>query len=219
MFKLRARIENAVVKAGKTIEELPAHLKERWSRSLKVLIQQKGDKNQLLVWHAPEVEIIVKGKARSPYEFGCKVSLATNVNPAKAGHFILSSRALHGKPYDGHTLNQTIKTVEEITGCEIDKSYVDKGYKGHDYENKHRVFISGQKRGVFGKIKQELKRRSAIEPIIGHAKHDHRMGRCHLKGKKGDQINAIFAAIGFNFKQILNWIALIYCFYLNLLLV
>ena len=217
LFKLRARIENAVVKAGKRMEELPAYLKERLARSLKVLIQEKGDKNQLLVWHAPEVEIIAKGKARSPYEFGCKVSLATNVNPAKGGHFILSSRALHGKPYDGHTLNQTIKNVEELTGCEVDKSYVDKGYKGHDYENKHRVYISGQRRGVFGKIKQELKRRSAIEPIIGHAKHDHRMDRCRLNGKKGDQINAVFAAIGFNFKQILNWIALIYCFCLNLL--
>ena len=104
----------------------------------------------------------------------------------------------------------TIENVEEITGCEVSKAYVDEGYKGHDYENKHRVYRSRQKRGVFGQIKRELKRRSAIEPIIGHVKHDHRMDRCHLKGKKGDQINAIFAAIGFNFKQILNWLAVVY---------
>lgn len=210
MFKLKARIENAVLQSGKTMNELPMHLTERLVRSAKVLFQQKTDKDQLLVWHAPEVECIAKGKARSPYEFGCKVSLATNINPAKGGHFILSSRALHGKPYDGHTLNSTIKNVEEITGATISKAYVDKGYKGHDYENKHRVYRSGQKRGVFGIIKKELKRRSAIEPIIGHAKHDHCMDRCRLKGKKGDQINAIFAAIGFNFKQILNWLAIVY---------
>ena len=217
MFKLKARIENAAQRAGKTMDQLPEHLAERLVRSNKVLFQQKKDKDQLLVWHAPEVEIIAKGKARSPYEFGCKVSLATNVNPAKAGHFILSSRALHGRPYDGHTLASTIENVEAITGCEISKAYVDKGYKGHDYEYKHRVYKSGQRRGVFGKIKQELKRRSAIEPIIGHAKHDHRMDRCRLKGKKGDQINAIFAAIGFNFKQILNWLALVYCICIQLL--
>lgn len=211
MYKLKARIENAAKVAGKSMDQLSEHLSERLARSDKVLLQQKTDKNQLLVWHAPEVECIAKGKARSPYEFGCKVSLATNINPAKAGYFILSARALHGKPYDGHTLASTIENVEAITGCEISKAYVDEGYKGHDYENKHRVYRSRQKRGVFGKIKKELKRRSAIEPIIGHAKHDHRMDRCILKGKKGDQINAIFAAIGFNFKQLLNWLAVVCC--------
>ena len=210
MFKLKARIENALSRSGKKAEEMPAYLQERLVRSSRILFQQKTDKDQLLVWHAPEVECVAKGKARSPYEFGCKVSLATNINPAKGGHFILSSRALHGKPYDGHTLASTIENVEEITGCEVSKAYVDEGYKGHDYENKHRVYRSRQKRGVFGQIKRELKRRSAIEPIIGHVKHDHRMDRCHLKGKKGDQINAIFAAIGFNFKQILNWLAVVY---------
>lgn len=212
MFKLVQRIENAITKSGKTVETILPHLKERLARSTKVLTQKKEDKDQLLVWHAPEVEIIAKGKARSPYEFGCKVSLATNINPSKAGHFILSARALHGKPYDGHTLKSTIENVEEITGCEVSKAYVDKGYKGHDYEHKHRVYKSGQKRGVYGQIKRELNRRSAIEPIIGHAKHDHRMNRCRLKGQKGDQINAIFAAIGFNFKQILNWILCLFYF-------
>jgi transposase, IS5 family len=218
MFKLKSRIENALARSGKTIEEMSDHLNERLIRSAKILFQKKTDKDQLLVWHAPEVECIAKGKARSPYEFGCKVSLAINVNPGKAGHFILSSRVLHGKPYDGHTLNSTIKNVEEITGATISKAYVDEGYKGHDYENKERVYRSRQKRGVFGIIKKELKRRSAIEPIIGHAKHDHRMDKCHLKGKKGDQINAIFAAIGFNFKQILNWLVVVYCICINFLI-
>ncbi len=212
MYKLQQRILNALERSGQTIEDTDLHLRERLGRAIKVLVQKKTDKDQLLVWHAPEVECVAKGKARSPYEFGCKVSLATNINPSKAGHFILSARALHGKPYDGHTLKSTIENVENITGSKVSKSYVDKGYKGHDYEQPHVVYISGQKRGVFGKLKRELKRRSAIEPIIGHVKHDHGMARCHLKGRKGDQINAIFASIGFNFKQILNWIAVVYYF-------
>ena len=69
-----------------------------------------------------------------------------------------------------------------------------------------------------GKIKAELKRRSAIEPIIGHAKLSHRLDKCRLKGHKGDEINAIFAAIGFNLRQVLNWLALIFCFCLEFLL-
>jgi IS5 family transposase len=32
---------------------------------------------QVYALHAPEVECIGKGKARAPYEFGCKVSVAT----------------------------------------------------------------------------------------------------------------------------------------------
>ncbi len=215
MFKLRARIENAVHNSGKKMDEISAHLQERLGRAAKVLLQSKKDSNQLLVWHAPEVECVAKGKARSPYEFGCKVSLAINVNPAKAGHFILSSRALHGKPYDGHTLEETVKHVTEMTGSGASKIYVDKGYKGKYAKEDLRVYISGQKRGVFGRIKAELKRRSAIEPIIGHAKLSHRLDKCRLKGYKGDKINAIFAAIGFNFRQVLNWLALLFCFCLG----
>ena len=55
--------------------------------------------------------------------------------------------------------------TEKLTGCEIERAYVDKGYRGHDVENPRRVFISGQKRGVFGRIKRELRRRSAIEAV------------------------------------------------------
>lgn len=69
---------------------------------------------------------------------------------------------------------------------------MDRGYRGHYYENEHKVFKSGQKRGVFGRIKAELRRRSAIEPIIGHAKISHKMVRHWLKGVVADKINAIF---------------------------
>lgn len=204
LTKLKQRIDNASARAG--MESLPASLKEKIGRANKVLLQNKETKDKLLVWHAPEVECIGKGKARSPFEFGCKVSLVTNVNPAKGGHFILSARSLHGKPYDGHTLSSTVADTQNITGVEIARMYVDKGYKGHDHDNKLRVFISGQKRGVYGQIKRELKRRSAIEPIIGHAKSGHHLGRHKLKGTEGDRVNAVFAAIGFNFKQVLNFL-------------
>jgi transposase, IS5 family len=69
------------------------------------------------------------------------------------------TKALPGNPYDGHTLRMAIEGTERFTGHEIERAYVDKGYRGHDAANSHRIFISGQKRGVFGAIKRELRRR------------------------------------------------------------
>ena len=80
----------------------------------------------------------------------------------------------------------------------IERAYVDKGYRGHETANPRRVFISGQKRGVFGAIKRELRRRSAIEAVIGHMKNDGHLGRCYLKGRDGDAANAILTAVGYN---------------------
>jgi IS5 family transposase len=79
-------------------------------------------------------------------------------------------------------------------------------YRGHDAENPRRVFIFGQKRGIFGIIKRELRRRSAIEPVIGHLKAKGHLGRCYLKGRAGEAANAILSAIGYNFRRILAWL-------------
>jgi transposase, IS5 family len=84
------------------------------------------------------------------------------------------------------TLGSVIDATEKLTGCAIERAYVDKGYRDHDAANPRRVFISGQKRGVFGIIKRELRRRSAIEPVMGHMKTDGHLGRRHLKGREGD---------------------------------
>jgi hypothetical protein len=46
---------------------------------------------------------------------------------------------------------------------------------------------------------------TAIEPVIGHLKDDHRMRRNHLKGRHGDRINAVLAAAGYNFSPLLRW--------------
>ena len=51
----------------------------------------------------------------------------------------------------------------------------------------------------------ELRRRSAVEPVIGHAKTEHRMGRNYLAGTHGDAANAVLAAAGYNFRRLLEW--------------
>jgi IS5 family transposase len=166
--------------------------------------RQRGWK--LYSWHAPETECIGKGKARAPYEFGVKVSLATTNKRCKGGQFILHAKALPGNPYDGHTLRQAIEETEALTGREIERAYVDKGYRGHEAPKPLRVYRSGQKRGVHGQIKKELRRRSAIEAVIGHCKTDGHLDRNFLKGHLGDQINAVMSAVGYNLRLILKWL-------------
>jgi IS5 family transposase len=168
--------------------------------------QQRQRGYKLYSFHAPETECIGKGKASAPYEFGVKVSIVTTNARAPGGQFVLHARTLPGNPYDGHTLRAVIEDTQKLTGREIERAYVDKGYRGHDAPHPRRVFISGQKRGVFGAIKRELRRRSAIEPVIGHLKAEGHLGRCYLKGRAGDTANAILSAIGHNFRRILAWL-------------
>jgi IS5 family transposase len=167
--------------------------------------RQRGPKVYSL--HAPEVECIGKGKARAPYEFGCKVSIATPITQPKGGQFVLHARALHGNPFDGHTLGSAIADIERMTGIEVKRGHVDKGYRGHNHPHKFRIWISGQVRRTTAAVKREMKRRAAIEPVIGHVKAEHRMDRNYLKGRQGDRINAILAAAGYNFGLLLCWLA------------
>ena len=78
-----------------------------------------------------------------------------------------------------------------------------------------RVFTSGQKRRMTNAIKRTMRRRAAVEPVIGHMKSDHRINRNYLAHATDDAINAVLAAIGNNFRRLLNWfrlcLALILC--------
>jgi len=156
--------------------------------------------------HAPEVECIGKGKARAPYEFGCKVSVATPVTRPKGGQFVLHAKALHGNPFDGHTLGPVVADMQRLTGVEASRVHVDKGYRGHNHPNRFRVWITGQVRRVTKTLRREMKRRAAIEPVIGHIKAEHRMDRNYLKGRDGDHINAVLAAAGYNFSLLIRWL-------------
>jgi len=175
----------------------------------RVHAQQRGEPGpKVYSLHAPEVECIGKGKAHKPYEFGVKVSIATTVAPARGGQFVLAAKALPGAPYDGHTLATVIPHIEALIGNEVKRIIADKGYRGHGAPAPYnmRVFVSGQRRGVTPAIKRELRRRSAIEPVIGHLKSDHRMGRNFLIGRDGDAANAVLAAVGYNFARLLAWL-------------
>ena len=115
------------------------------------------------------------------------------------------SRALPGNPYDGHTLAEALEQVEILTDQRPELAVVDRGYRGHGVETTQ-VLISGSKRGLTPTLKKLLRRRSAIEPEIGHMKTDGRLAKCPLKGLRGDAIFAVLCGCGHNLRKILNHI-------------
>ena len=183
------------------------------SRARSVKDQRQRERGRKIYsLHAPEVECIGRGKAHKPYEFGVKVSVATPLNRCRGGQFVAHIRALPGNPYDGHTLATVIPALEQTIGAQLERIIADAGYKGHHApeEKRFRVYVAGQKRGLSAAIKRALRRRAAVEPVIGHLKGEHRMGRNHLARMQGDAINAVLAAAGYNFRLLLRWLALLW---------
>src|SRR5580700_10652321 len=197
------------IKGDAALESVFAHPLMLARRVREQRQHQRGKKVYSL--HAPEVECIGKGKAHRPYEFGVKVSLATTLNRSRGGQFIAHAKAMPGNPYDGHTLATVIPEIETQIGATLSRIVADRGYRGHNAPpgHKFKVYISGQRRGVTETIKRELRRRSAVEPVIGHVKSEHRMGRNYLAGTHGDAANAVLAAAGYNFRRPLEWLALL----------
>jgi IS5 family transposase len=165
----------------------------------RLLHQAPRGSGKIYALHEPDVDCISKGKARVRYEFGSKVSIATTINEG----FVVGMRALPGNPYDGHTLAEALEQVEILTEQRPAIAVVDRGYRGHGVETT-RVLISGSRRGLTPSLKALLRRRSAIEPEIGHMKTDGRLARCPLKGTRGDAIFAVLCGCGHNIRKILK---------------
>jgi len=179
-------------------------LKDLLDITCRLLAQGKHDKNKLYSIHEPNVECISKGKIHKRYEFGCKVGIASTAKE----NWAVASLAFHGNAYDGHTLKQTIEQVVRVTGSAPLQATCDLGYRGHNYEGDCKVLIANRyRRSIPASLKRWWKRRSAVEPVIGHMKHEHGMERNRLKGKAGDFANAILSACGCNLRKLLRAIA------------
>lgn len=161
-------------------------------------------KNKLYSLHEQNVDCISKGKARKRYEFGTKVGIACT---QKEG-FVVGMRSYPGNPYDGHTLDDLLQQSEIISSTAAKTVVVDLGYRGwHDSDAE--VIHRGKK--LSKRQKKRLRRRSAIEAMIGHMKNDGLLERCHLKGTNGDAIHAILCGIGHNLRQMVAfWRAVLF---------
>src|SRR5262249_5189484 len=146
-----------------------------------------------------------QGQSAPALRIGVKVSIATTVKHSAGGQFVTHATALPGNPYDGHKLGTVIPQMQALIGNILDRCITDAGYRGHNAppDHKFKVYTSGQKRRLTPQIKREFKRRAAIEPVIGHLKEHHRMGRNYLAHTSGDAINAVLAAVGYNFRRLL----------------
>ena len=89
-----------------------------------------------------------------------------------------------------------------LTGIEPEQVAVDQGFRGTKHHPPTvQVLVAGTRK-FKGVLKRLVKRRSAIEPVIGHLKQDHALGHNYLKGKNGDRINALLVACGFNLRKL-----------------
>lgn len=181
-------------------------------RAQRLYTQRPKDTGKLYALHAPEVECIGKGKARQPYEFGVKVGLAIT---ARKG-LIVSARSLPGTPYDGDTLAEQLEQTEILSGHKPKMAIVDLGYRGREVDGVQ-ILHRGKSKRLTRRQWAWVKRRQAIEPVIGHIKDDCGMRRCRLKGAQGDALHAIACAAGYNIRWLLRWIA-IFCAWLSAML-
>lgn len=176
-------------------------------RAERIRTQQRHDKSKLYALHAPEVECIGKGKARKPYEFGVKVSLAVTHRQG----LMVGARSFPGNPYDGHILaaqiEQTTNLLQDLARRPT-QAIVDLGFRGVDADNPGvEIIHRGRYKTLTSQQRRWLKRRQAIEPMIGHTKADHRMDRCWLQGALGDALHAVSCAVGYNIRWLLRAIA------------
>ncbi len=168
-------------------------------RSIRLLKQQRHDKNKLYSVHEPDVRCIAKGKIHKPYEFGSKASFVTT----SKDNWVVSAQSLDN-PYDGHTLENALAHVNALTGITPQHAYCDMGYRGHGIKENTQTHLVGKipKRATKA-LRKWMKRRATIKPIIGHLKSDYRLNRHYLKGKAGDRANVVLAGAAYNMDKLL----------------
>ena len=171
---------------------------------MRVINQERNDKDKIYSLHEPEVQCISKGKEHKKYEFGNKSAIGKTTSG-----LIVSALAFRGNPYDGHTLSAHWEQIRRLTGHTPKEILTDRGYRGKKSVGSTDISIptSGSlKQSYYEKRKARKKfcKRAGIEPVIGHLKSDYRMMRNYLKGTLGDAINTLMAAAAYNMRHWMN---------------
>ena len=162
--------------------EVAAPCAQALTRVERLPAQQRTDQGELYALHAPELACIAKGKAHKKSGFGAKVSVAITHREG----LVVGMQSHPGNRYDGQTLPPALAQLERRTGTTPARGYVDRGYRGHRVSGATAVVIAGRRRGITATLKRELRRRCAIEAMIGHMKLDGKRARNQLQGAPGD---------------------------------
>ncbi|MUL38380.1 IS5 family transposase [Gloeocapsopsis dulcis] len=201
--KIRTFLGRVIRDIERQLTPIPQALQTLLERAKQIHRQQKQDTNKGYSIHAPEVECIAQAKAHRRYEFGCKVAVVTTT----ASNWIVGIEAHHGNPYDGTTLKPAVAQVQRLSGVQPQKVLVDQGFRGQDHHPNDVQVLICDKRKRTGSLKRLLRRRSAIEPVIGHSKSDHALGHNYLQAQRGNQINALLVGCGFNLRKLCHFLS------------
>jgi IS5 family transposase len=227
---LRKVVTQVIHQANRVVHTLYVRKRKDLARPLHQLVslghrivEQTGDvlrgqkpKRRLYSLHESEVAAIRKGKSHPDCEFGSVVSLAINEDGLILGH-----QEYQRNVADLKTLNPLLQAVQANTGVMPQEISADRGFSRSLRKEERWCRRLGVKRLAIprrGKqphpdrraswFRRAMRRRVAIEPVIGHLKHDHRMNRCRYKGGLGDTINVVWASLAWNTKKIvfLSWL-------------
>lgn len=186
--------------------KLPAKEKENQKENFvlyrRVLNQKRYDKNKVYALHEPHIYCIAKGKDHKKYEFGTKASVAMT----KQSCIIVGAVAHLENLYDGDALPEALEMAEAVVGNAPGIAIADRGYRGRKLLGQTQVLTPQRPPATQSKyrsqqMRKRFRRRSAIEPVIGHLKSQYRLMRCYLKGFLGDQINLMLAASAWNLRK------------------
>ena len=171
---------------------------------VRVINQERNDKDKVYSLDEPDVQCISKGKEHKKYEFGNKSAIAKT----RSG-LIVSALAFKGNPYDGHPVSAHMEQTRRLTGYTPEEAVTDRGYRGKKEVGRTKINIPtsgtpGQNYYQKTKARKKFQKRAGIEPVIGHLKSDHRMMRNFLKGTRGDVINTLMAAAAYNMGHWMN---------------
>jgi len=172
---------------------------------MRVLLQKRTSRNKIYSLHESHIYAMAKGKDHKSYEYGTKASIVSTYTKG-----IIVGVAAHDiNQHDSKTLEAALKHAHTNRVTTIEEAVCDRGYRGTKEVGKTKISIPGVHLKRDTEEQKEAKRakfrrRAAVEPIIGHVKHDHRMARNYLKGFIGDQINLLMAACAWNLKKWMN---------------
>ncbi|MFI5164979.1 MAG: transposase, partial [Bacteroidia bacterium] len=147
-----------------------------------------------------EVKCFSKGKEHKKYEFGSKASFLIT---QKTG-VIVGAMNFTENIHDSKTLPDALQQHERLTGIKAKEVYVDRGYPGPKQIGDTQIHLPKPTKNITLSQRKKHRRRAAIEPTIGHLKHDYRMVKNFLKGSFGDAVNVMLAASAMNFKRMMN---------------
>jgi IS5 family transposase len=205
-------VEHQADKTAKAVKRLAHSLGEQ-TEILKRVVHQAQERfrghhvtGKVYSLHEPQVACIRKGKRSKPDEYGSKVLLSID----RTG-YVISHREYFSNPSDTELLEDAVDDWQAACGKAAHEVGADRGfhrpsYEGHGLEKVKRWSVPRKGKTPHSEadrfwFRRVQRRRAAIEPIIGHLKTDHRMGRCRYKGPQGDTINMCLVAMAWNLRK------------------